>query len=95
MDLCLLTADMAHISVERELVRPICVSRASRCTFRGCSKRITGVSLAGVLRLGLNLDVIVSFCLYKIRGVVISRKFALLCSVAAAVVLFKHFGYDT
>lgn len=52
-------------------------------------------SLTGVLRLGLNLDVIVSFCLYKIRGMVISRKFALLCCVAAAVVLFKHFGYDT
>lgn len=52
-------------------------------------------SLTEVLRLGLNLDVIVSFCLYKIRGIIISRKFALLCSVAAAVALFKHLDGDT
>lgn len=47
-------------------------------------------SLTGVLRLGLNSDVVVTFCLYKVKGMIISRKFALLCFVAAAVVLFKH-----
>lgn len=52
-------------------------------------------SLTGVLRLGLNSDVIVSFFLHIIRGMIISRKFALLCFVAAAVVLFKHVGCDT
>lgn len=35
------------------------------------------------------------FFLYKIRGMIISRKFALQCFVAAALVLCQHFGCYT
>lgn len=49
-------------------------------------------SLTGVLRIDLNLDVIVFFCWYKISGMIISTKWALLSFVAAVVALFKDFG---
>lgn len=58
-------ADMAHISVEREVVKPISVSKTSRCNFRGCSK---SYNLTGVLRLGLNVNGIVSFFLVQNQG---------------------------
>lgn len=48
--------------------------------------------LTGVLQIDLNLDAVFSFGLYKIRGMIISRKLAFL---AAAVVLFKDFGCCT
>lgn len=85
----------------------LCHSRhgSHQCGKRGCETPLhvqdfqgmlrKNHSLTGVLRLGLNWDVIASFFLHKIRAIIICRKFALLCFVAAAVALFKHFGCGT